>query len=128
MSVTDGRGPLAAGDQEPGRAAETVGDRGGFQACLSQQTPVGGAGVCFALLRPSEHESREQGREGLVHRTVADGGEVADRQELLAAGQTNAQIARSLGVAEGTVRTHLENIYRRLQVSSRAAAITRVFS
>lgn len=32
---------------------------------------------------------------------------------------TNAQIARRLGLSEGTVRTHLGNIYGRLQVSSR---------
>jgi DNA-binding NarL/FixJ family response regulator len=44
---------------------------------------------------------------------------------LVAAGHTNGQIARRLGIAEGTVRTHLENIYRLLQVSSRTAAITR---
>jgi DNA-binding NarL/FixJ family response regulator len=44
---------------------------------------------------------------------------------LLAAGHTNAQIARRLGISEGTVRTHLEKIYDRLQVSSRTAAVTR---
>ena len=52
----------------------------------------------------------------------------ARQQELLrlvAAGHTNGQIARRLGITEGTVRTHLENIYRLLQVSSRTAAITR---
>jgi DNA-binding CsgD family transcriptional regulator len=47
---------------------------------------------------------------------------------LLAAGHTNTQIARRLGVTEGTVRTHLENIYERLHVSSRTAAVTRAFS
>jgi DNA-binding CsgD family transcriptional regulator len=47
--------------------------------------------------------------------------------DMLAAGHTNAQIARRLGISEGTVRKHLENIYRRLQVSSRAAAIKRAF-
>jgi DNA-binding CsgD family transcriptional regulator len=47
--------------------------------------------------------------------------------ELLAAGHTNTQIARRLGLSEGTVRTHLQNIYRRLQVSSRTAAVTRAF-
>ena len=47
--------------------------------------------------------------------------------DLLAAGHTNAQIARGLGVSEGTVRKHLENIYRKLGVSSRAAAISRAF-
>jgi DNA-binding CsgD family transcriptional regulator len=46
---------------------------------------------------------------------------------LVAAGHTNTQIARCLGISEGTVRTHLENIYGRLQVSSRTAAIIRAF-
>jgi len=46
---------------------------------------------------------------------------------LVAAGHTNAQIARRLGVSEGTVRKHLENIYTRLQVSSRTAAVTSAF-
>ena len=46
---------------------------------------------------------------------------------LVAAGHTNTQIARRLGITEGTVRTHLENIYQRLGVSSRTAAVTRAF-
>ena len=50
-----------------------------------------------------------------------------DLLHLLAAGHTNAQIVRRLGLSEGTVRTHLENIYSRLQVSSRTAAVTRAF-
>jgi DNA-binding CsgD family transcriptional regulator len=44
---------------------------------------------------------------------------------LLAAGHTNSQIARRLGISEGTVRTHLENIYDKLGVSSSTAAVTR---
>jgi len=46
---------------------------------------------------------------------------------LLAAGHTNTQIARQLGLSEGTVRTHLENIYDRLDVSNRTAAVMRAF-
>jgi len=46
---------------------------------------------------------------------------------LVAAGHTNIQIARRLGITEGTVRAHLENIYQRLDVSSRTAAVTRAF-
>jgi DNA-binding CsgD family transcriptional regulator len=51
-----------------------------------------------------------------------------DLLRLLAAGHTNTQIARRLGISEGTVRTHLENIYERLGVSSRTAAVTRAFA
>ena len=51
-----------------------------------------------------------------------------DLLRLLAAGHTNAQIARRLGISEGTVRTHLETLYGRLNVSSRTAAVTRAFS
>jgi DNA-binding CsgD family transcriptional regulator len=50
-----------------------------------------------------------------------------DLLHLVAAGHTNAQIARRLGITEATVRTHLEHIYRLLGVSSRTAAVTRAF-
>jgi DNA-binding CsgD family transcriptional regulator len=50
-----------------------------------------------------------------------------DLLHLVAAGHTNSQIARRLGITEGTVRTHLENIYEKLGVSSRTAAVTRAF-
>jgi DNA-binding CsgD family transcriptional regulator len=50
-----------------------------------------------------------------------------DLLHLLAAGHTNTQIARRLGITEGTVRTHLENVYQKLHVSSRTAAVARAF-
>lgn len=57
--------------------------------------------------------------------------DLTDRQwQLLrqvAAGHTNAQIARRLGVSEGTVRKHLENIFQRMGVASRTAAVVRAF-
>ncbi len=37
-------------------------------------------------------------------------------------GYTNGQIARRMNLAEGTVRTHLNRIYKRLDVNSRTAA------
>src|SRR5215467_14111100 len=46
---------------------------------------------------------------------------------LAAAGHTRTQIAQQLGVSEGTVRSHLQNIYGRLHVSSRSAAVARSF-
>jgi DNA-binding CsgD family transcriptional regulator len=47
--------------------------------------------------------------------------------KLIAVGHTNTQIARQLGLSEGTVRTHLENIYGRLDVPNRTAAVIRAF-
>lgn len=48
------------------------------------------------------------------------------QQEILmgvARGQTNREIGRSLGIAEGTVRKHLEGAYQRLGVLSRTGAV-----
>jgi DNA-binding NarL/FixJ family response regulator len=46
---------------------------------------------------------------------------------LIAAGSTNRQIASRLGVTEGTVRTHCEHIFQRLQVTNRVAAVAKAF-
>jgi DNA-binding CsgD family transcriptional regulator len=48
--------------------------------------------------------------------------------QFVAVGHTNAQIARRLNISEGTVRTHLKNIYQRLDVSNRTAAVTHALS
>jgi DNA-binding CsgD family transcriptional regulator len=44
----------------------------------------------------------------------------------VAAGYSNYQIGRRLGLSEGTVRKHLENTYSRLGVTSRTAAVARL--
>lgn len=44
---------------------------------------------------------------------------------LLARGQTNLEIARSLVVREGTVKYHVKNILRKLGATSRAGAVAR---
>jgi DNA-binding CsgD family transcriptional regulator len=80
----------------------------------------------LVLLRPHLHQAyldAERRRHPIPQLTPRQ----KDLLRLVAAGHTNAQIARRLGLSEGTVRTHLENIYGRLQVSSRTAAVTRAF-
>jgi DNA-binding CsgD family transcriptional regulator len=80
----------------------------------------------LTLLRPHLHQAyldAERRRHPVPRLTPRQ----TDLLHLLAAGHTNAQIARRLGLSEGTVRTHLENIYGRLNVSSRTAAVTRAF-
>ena len=44
---------------------------------------------------------------------------------LLASGRTNAEIAKALFVAVGTVKSHVNNIYRKLGAANRAEAVTR---
>jgi DNA-binding CsgD family transcriptional regulator len=46
---------------------------------------------------------------------------------LLASGQSNADMARELVVSVSTVRKHLENIFARLGVTNRTAAIAKAF-
>jgi len=49
----------------------------------------------------------------------------AEILRLVAAGRTNTAIARSLDVSPRTIAKHLEHIYRKLGVTSRAAAVSR---
>ena len=80
----------------------------------------------LTLLRPHLHQAyldAERRRHPVPELTARHW----DLLRLVAAGHTNAQIARRLGISEGTVGTHLENIYTRLNVSSRTAAVTRAF-
>ena len=80
----------------------------------------------LALLRPHLHEAyraAERRRRGAPELTRRQ----RELLHLVADGYTNAQIGRRLGLAEGTVRKHLENIFARLQVSSRTAAVIKAF-
>jgi DNA-binding NarL/FixJ family response regulator len=44
--------------------------------------------------------------------------------KLIARGLSNAEVARALSVSRATVRTHLEHIYEKLEVSNRTEAVT----
>jgi DNA-binding NarL/FixJ family response regulator len=59
-------------------------------------------------------------------------GKLTDRElevlVLAARGESNAGIARTLNLAEGTVKRHLHNIYGKLEVGSRGEALNRALS
>lgn len=61
------------------------------------------------------------GRLGLTRRE-------AEIAELVATGATNQQIAAVAGISPGTVRKHLENVYRKLGVTNRVAVAARVLA
>ena len=66
-----------------------------------------------------------------IRRRQAGTVELTPRQwqlmRLIAAGKTNRQIASQLALSEGTVRTHCEHIFHRLQVNNRIAAVAKAF-
>ena len=82
--------------------------------------------LLLTLVRPHLVSIRDRVE---AQRRVA-GIELTPRQwqllERVAVGATNRQIARELGLSEGTVRKHLDNIYARLGVGSRTEALARV--
>jgi len=45
--------------------------------------------------------------------------------QLIAAGKTNRRIARELFVSVGTIKTHINNLYRKLDTHSRTQALAR---
>jgi len=82
--------------------------------------------LLLRMLRPHlievhrDLERRRAGTPDLTNRQL-------ELLRLVAEGHSNTQIARRLFVAEGTVRKHLENIYERLGVTSRTAAVATAF-
>ena len=45
--------------------------------------------------------------------------------ELIAQGQSNKEIARTLGITPETVKTHVKNVFVKLAVDKRAHAVSR---
>ena len=78
----------------------------------------------LTLLRPHLVElldRRTAGPQGLTDRQVAI-------LRLVALGRSNPEIAAELHLSPHTVRKHLENAFERLGVTTRAAAVARVFA
>jgi len=116
MCLSEPPGP----DAGPGRTVRLFFLRGSGPDFLERDRAL------LTLLRPHLQQAYHDAER---HRSPVP--ELTPRQwdllHLIAGGRTNTQIARQLGLSEGTVRTHLENIYSRLQVSNRTSAVIRAF-
>lgn len=78
--------------------------------------------LLLALLRPHLAEVYRD-----LERRRSPSAQLTSRQRellaLVARGYSNVEIARALTISPGTVRKHMENIFERLAVPSRAAAV-----
>src|SRR5215208_724757 len=88
--------------------------------------------LVLELVRPHVARIHEAGRLRAAAARVSERDEFerlttgeAEIIELVAAGLTNGAIAERLWVSPGTVKKHLDNIYARLGVANRAAAVAR---
>jgi DNA-binding CsgD family transcriptional regulator len=79
----------------------------------------------MAALERARH--RQRAREGLATATSGALAGLTDREmrvlRLAALGRTNSAIARALDVSPRMAAKHLEHIYRKLDVTSRASAV-----
>jgi DNA-binding CsgD family transcriptional regulator len=101
-----------------GRACRELADEDGAQSELDA------ARLVFQRLGAAPELARLERLAGGA--SLGEGGVLTGRElQVLAhvvSGKTNRQIAAELGVSEHTVRRHLQNIFGKLDVSSRAAA------
>jgi DNA-binding CsgD family transcriptional regulator len=87
--------------------------------------------VCDAEIRLTRTElasdPRSPASSGEAHSAVRRLLSEREREvlDLMASGATNNQIARELVLSEGTVKSHVKRILRKLHVDSRAAAVAR---
>jgi len=116
----------------PGSGAQVIGialSRGRRDFCDQDRAllSVLQAPLAAALLRARRRRQAGQALTAMAASGLAD---PTEREiqilRLVADGRTNAAIARSLGVSPRTIAKHLEHLYRKLGVSSRAAAVARM--
>ena len=83
-----------------------------------------------ALLRARSRQQASQALGAIACGALAGPASLTDREivilRLVAAGRTNSAIAHELQLSPRTVAKHLEHVYRKLGVSSRAAAVSRM--
>jgi DNA-binding NarL/FixJ family response regulator len=95
---------------------------------------VHGPDVCLLAPRNADHHDHgAQGAGPTRPRPAHQRGPALSRRELdvlrlMAAGDTNSRIATRLVLSEGTVKTHVRSVLRKLGAANRAEAVTRWLS
>lgn len=82
---------------------------------------AGGVWVGWKLAARARPESFQRNHAALAALGLT--GQEMKVLERLAAGRSNKEIARDLGLSPNTVKTHVANLYAKLEVSRRAQAI-----
>ena len=100
-------------------------DNGAHGFVLKHLDPRDLAGVIRQALEGNVFQSAAVFAEAAATRAAEAGLTVKEHEilNLLSTGLTNAEIAKELWVAEQTVKFHLSNVYRKLKVTGRTAAV-----
>lgn len=69
-----------------------------------------------------EHRANEGGRPGETRRALTE--RELEILQIIAKGLSNNEAAKVLGLSKATIRTHLEHIYQKLDVTNRVEAVT----
>lgn len=101
-----------------------------FVRAFSQELYIGIIGTAFAVggvwvgwKLSSRKAPGPFERNVKAQKTLGLTGQEMKVLERLAAGQANKEIARTLGLSPNTVKTHVANLYAKLEVSRRTQAV-----
>jgi DNA-binding NarL/FixJ family response regulator len=103
---------------------------GALAAAKDERVRLGGQGMRPVAPLPGAFRA-QRGQSGYDDLFSAGGeGSTLTRREvevlrLMAAGDTNGRIARRLVISEGTVKSHVKHILRKLGAANRAEAVSR---
>jgi DNA-binding NarL/FixJ family response regulator len=116
---------LSACEQRP--AIDAALDAGASAYVVKSVNPTDVAGVLRQAASGSVFHSTGRPRGGAEPSSESEGPQLTERERTIlkavAAGLTTAAISTELWVSEHTVKFHLTNIYRKLGVANRAAAV-----
>lgn len=112
-------------DEDP-RTVERALELGADAYVAKRARPEDVPFVVRQVLSPEVYQVRPAGNGKETRKGGRHPGELTPREheilELVARGRSNAQIAKSLGISEPTVKGHLWRLYRKIGVSNRTAA------